>query len=105
MSTDRRSVREVFAQKGDFAASRAAESYLRARGFSVGPLERGSPRGVMLNSRDTEWVVAKWHNLSPAERTACHGEITGDARHGPITVRVWTDNAEAATTFLGAPTE
>lgn len=99
--TDRKAVTRAFHGKADFRATNDAEAYLTRRGFSFGPMERGSPRGVMFG----DFQIAKWHNLSPAERDACHGLIEGNGRNGPVVVRIWTGHPEAATAFLGPPQE
>ena len=71
----------VFEQTGDFAATRAAEAALARAGFSVGPMQRGSPRGLLLGS----WAIAKWRNLSHRERIELHGEMHG-GRFGPVII-------------------
>lgn len=76
----------------DFATMRAAESYLEERGFSVGRQQRGEPRGVLFGDFD----IQKWRNLNARERAELHGTMTGEGRHGPLTVKLFATAPEAA---------
>jgi len=73
-----------FDQLGDFAALRAAEAWCRDNGVSYGPTDRTHTIGLLIG----DYVIAKWHNLTTKERRACDGTIVGDARHGPLTLRI-----------------
>lgn len=73
-----------FDQTGTFAAMHAAEQWCREHGVSYGPSERGSPRGLLVG----DYAIAKWRNLTPKERSQCHGTITGDGREGPLVLRL-----------------
>ncbi|WCT73959.1 hypothetical protein PQ455_01620 [Sphingomonas naphthae] len=73
----------IFRQPGDFAAIHAAEAALAEAGFSIGSMQKGSPRGLLLG----DISIAKWRNLSHQERRELHGEMFGD-RNGPVTVIV-----------------
>lgn len=72
----------TFYETGPFEAMRAAEDWCDARGISFAPPERGQPRGLVIG----DYVIAKWSNLRPHERRAMDGRMTGDMRHGPVTV-------------------
>jgi hypothetical protein len=74
----------TFAGLGDFEATRAAEKALGARGFAIGPMQRGAPRAVMFG----DYQVAKWRNLSRDERRETHASLTGDGRNGPLIFRL-----------------
>jgi hypothetical protein len=74
----------TFANTGDFAAMYAAEDWCKQNGYSVGSSQRGSPRGLLRG----DWLIAKWRNLTAAERRQLDGQMTGDMRNGPVTVRV-----------------
>lgn len=74
----------TFHQTGPFEAVRAAEDWCAERGISVGSMERGAPRGLALG----DYVIAKWGNLRPHERREMDGLMTGDMRHGPVTVEL-----------------
>lgn len=65
-----------------FGAWEAAVRLVTRAGFSVGSTCVNCPVGIMHG----DWLVAKWRNLSKAEREACHGTISGDRRTGPIMV-------------------
>lgn len=77
----------VFDQAGDFAAMEAAESWCAKHNLSVGAMERGRPRGLLFG----DFAIAKWHNLRQADKDALHGTITGDMRHGPVTITLHAD--------------
>jgi hypothetical protein len=79
---------------GDFTAFNAAVSFLRARQFSVGPLQGPDPVGILFGP---QIVIAKWRHLSKAQRDALHGIITGaDKRGGPVTVEIYATAPAAA---------
>ena len=74
----------VFDQIGAFAANDAAEAWCREQRISVGRMQRGAPRGLLRGDYD----IAKWRNLSTAERNALDGTMRGDFRNGPVIVRI-----------------
>ena len=82
-----------FSGAGDFDAMHAAERYLRQRGFSIGQLQGPAPRAIMFGAYD---FIAKWRNLTPAERKSSHGQMTGDMRSGPVTVTIFDHAPEQA---------
>ncbi len=65
-------------KRAAFNACYDAEKWLAAHGFVVGPMERGSPRGVMLSA--DFFCVEKWRNLSLRERSQLIGVMTGGGR-------------------------
>ncbi|CAJ0737822.1 hypothetical protein R16034_00860 [Ralstonia edaphis] len=69
---------------GNFEACREAEYWCEARGIAVGVMERDQPRGLLVGS----YHIAKWHNLSGPERRELQGKMTGDMRHGPVTIEL-----------------
>jgi hypothetical protein len=69
---------------GNFEACREAEEWCDERGISVGQMERNQPRGLMHE----ECWIAKWSNLSAGVRRRLAGTMTGDMRHGPVTVEL-----------------
>jgi hypothetical protein len=74
----------TFADVGDFQACYAAERWCAENGYSVGPGCVGSPRGLLRG----DWLIAKWRNLTKQERAELDGQMTGDMRSGPVTIRV-----------------
>lgn len=70
---------------GNFSAQSRAEAFLEGAGFSVGRMQRGSPRGILFGYFD----IQKWRNLNEVERHELHGEMTGDMRAGPVTVSMF----------------
>lgn len=77
---------KTFSDQGIWAAKDHAERFLKAAGFSVGINQAHSPRGILFG-RDV--IIMKWRNLRRHEIEALHGELTGDGREGPITVRIF----------------
>jgi len=77
-------IKVVFLQTGDFQAMHSAQDWCKERGISVGHMERGSPRGLLRGDFD----IAKWRNLSPSERYALDGRMTGDMRNGPVVINI-----------------
>lgn len=78
-------MKQFFNEAGDFKAMYAAEAWCAENGISVGSSERGNPRCLMRG----DFAIAKWRNLSAAERKECHGVMTGDMRNGPVTVEMF----------------
>lgn len=71
-----------FDNSGDtFSAFRAAEEYLRAKGFDVGSMQREAPIGV---ARDAD--ISKWHNLGADRQLLDGAMVSGDWREGSVTV-------------------
>lgn len=77
----------TFSQEGEWEAYHAAQAWLKAGGFSWGQGQRGAPCGILFG----DIIIAKWKNLTLAERRGCHGELTGDHRNGPVTVTIFAD--------------
>jgi len=80
-------VRIPFAAAGDFNAMRQAEAYLAQHGFSVGPTQGKAPRAI----KHGNWKIAKWRNLTAAERRDVDGRMEGDMRSGPVWVTIRLD--------------
>lgn len=74
----------VFDQLSEFEASRAAEAWCDERGIAVGAAQAGAPRGLLVGY----FQIAKWRNLNDAERRELNGRMTGDMRHGPVTIEL-----------------
>ena len=90
MTTDTtQEIKVVFLQTGDFKALYAAEDWCHERGISMGSVQRGSPRGLMRGDFDIE----KWRNLSPSDRYALDGRMTGDMRNGPVIINIKEESA------------
>lgn len=74
---------ETFQRSDDaFAAISAAESFCKARGFSVGTMQRDAPMGL----KHGDFNIQKWRNLDREDRARLDGAIVGEKRHGPVTV-------------------
>lgn len=74
----------------DWAAMRAAEAWCKARGFSVGILQAGAPRGLLLGS----FRISKWRNLDAEDRADLHGIMEAPGRtwrKGPVTITIRRD--------------
>lgn len=84
-------MKKVFDAPGcNFEACYEAEEWCEERGIAVGQMEREKPRGLM---HEDCWI-AKWSNLSDLERRKLTGRMTGDMRHGPVTVELQGDEAD-----------
>lgn len=82
----------IFNRQGDFAALTDAENFLKARGFSHGPLQGSAPIGVMLG---IDHHVPKWRYLGDMQEWL-HGIIDSDNyRAGPVILRIREDAPEA----------
>lgn len=75
------------ARDESFVAFEEARSWLQARGFSVGRMQREDPIGIMMGDHD----IQKWRHLSKEDREELDGILTGDKRHGPITVELYVN--------------
>lgn len=69
-----------FNDAGTFEASRAAEKWLRERGFSYGSSQADGPQAIWYG----ECSISKWRNLSVKERGQCHATLGGNQREGPM---------------------
>lgn len=81
---------KIFEGIGDYGALRAAEAWLKARGFSVGQEQSGHPIGVMLG----EVAIGKWRGLSSEDIADLHGRLTTPTlsyRSGPVTLTMRPD--------------
>lgn len=77
-------MKKVFDATGPFEAERAAEEWRKERDIAVGSMERNQPRGLAFGP----YVISKWSNLRPHERNSLDGTMTGDMRHGPVTIEL-----------------
>lgn len=69
---------------GNFEACREAEEWCSERGISVGAMEREKPRALL----NEPCCIGKWSKLSGPERRQMDGTMTGDMRHGPVTIEL-----------------
>lgn len=77
----------TFTETGDFAAVNAARSYLRARRFSVGPMQGNDPMAALFG---TNLMIGKWRTISQVQRDQVHATITAaDMRKGPVTITIF----------------
>ena len=74
---------KTFTGTETFEAMRAAERWARAFGWVIAPNQAGSPRGISFGDFLS---IAKWRNLTVAERAECDAYMIGNGRHGPITI-------------------
>lgn len=64
-------------------AGGALARYVLRSGWSIGPSDTTRRRGIVARPGV---VVAKWTNLTPAERSECDYVAVGSGRTGPIDV-------------------
>ena len=79
-------------EEGDFSTYHKAEAILKAEGFITGSMCSPEPTGF-APAEQYEYI-AKWYNISPAERKALHGVIQragGDFRNGPLEIVYFGD--------------
>lgn len=88
---------KTFTQTGDFEATHAAEKFLKESGFSLGTTCHGLPRGIMFG----DYWITKYRNLDRGQRQALHGELVGDGRNGPVTIRLFDSAPEDAKAAFG----
>lgn len=84
-----------FKNEGTFQACYAAEEWLYARGFSVGPSQVDGPRAIWHGL----CAISKWRNLSAAEKREAHAIMEGELREGPVRIVLQSgasDEARAA---------
>lgn len=76
-----------FKQTGTFKALSAAHQWLKTNGYSYadGCARSGHKAGILKG----DYGIAKWRNLTKAERLQLHGYIHGDMREGPVFVTIY----------------
>lgn len=62
-------------------------------------MEAHKPTGLLLG----DFAIAKWHNLRQADKDAPDGVMTGDMRHGLVTISL--NDSVAAQLSQPAPAE
>lgn len=73
-------VTEVFEHDGtDWSAQRALERYVQQRGWSISPTDVTGTRALICEPGVT---IAKWKNLTPADRADCDGQVRTVAGRG-----------------------
>lgn len=68
-----------------FEAVAKAETWCRENGYSVGAMQANLERGILKG----DYLIAKWRNLTHAERMSLDGVMSGDMRYGPVTVTIY----------------
>lgn len=71
-----------FEQSGLYAAACECSRWLKANGYSHGPINPGMPVAVEYG----ECKVGDWRGMSNAEKAAALGTMHGDLVKGPITL-------------------
>lgn len=82
----------------DFGAQRAAEDWLRARGFSFGPSQVDGPQAIWHGN----CAISKWRNLSAAEKRDAHATMDG-ARAGSVRITLRAGAPAAAIEAFNQP--
>ena len=79
----------------DFGAQRAAEDWLRERGFSWGSSQVDGPQAIWHGCHS----ISKWRNLSASEKRDAHAIMEG-ARDGAVRITLRSHApAEAVAAF------
>ncbi|HEX8610206.1 MAG TPA: hypothetical protein VF800_02875 [Telluria sp.] len=89
----------TFNNQGEFAASRAAEEWLRERGFSFGPSQADGPQAIWHG----DCYVSKWRNLNAKDKREMHAVMDGDGRNGPIKIRLLPGASKEAINAFNRP--
>lgn len=79
-------------EEGDFATYHKATAILKEEGFRTGSM--CSPEPIGFAPTEQYEYIAKWRNISPAERKQLHGVIVlagGDFRSGPLEIVYFGD--------------
>lgn len=84
-----------------FSAINEAQGFLASRGFSFGPGCADTNKVGILFGRGH--IIGKWRNLTPLERTQCHGAMEGERRTGPVTVRIFFTAPSFAIAAVSSP--
>lgn len=84
MSAHQPAFTKTFSEPGNFEALYSAQKWLEQNGYSFGSNCRGSPIGILKG----DFIIAKWRNLTKREIDQLDGELTGDMRNGPVTIRL-----------------
>lgn len=72
----------IFRGGAPFEAQDAARAFMKRVGFSMASSCANAPTACMFG----DYLIAKWRNLTVAERRASHAIMTGDGRSGPLTI-------------------
>jgi hypothetical protein len=86
----------VFADDGDFRACNAAEAFLAALGFSVGPCQGPAARGILFG----DFLISKWRKMAKKEIAGLHGVMTGSMRNGPVKITIYNSAPSGAKNAL-----
>ena len=79
-------------EEGDFSTYHKAVAILKEEGFITGSMCSPEPTGFA--PAEDYGYIAKWYNISPAERKQLHGVIQragGDFRNGPLEIVYFGD--------------
>lgn len=82
----------TFQSDETFSAYRQAQQYLTDNGYSYGPSCVMYPTAILKG----DYNIAKWKNLTAKERKQVDGIITGDMRHGPVTITFYDGHVPQA---------
>ena len=67
-----------------FPSEEIAQQAVKDAGFCIGELARDEPRGLMFEYD----YIAKWRNLTRAEKAELHGAYHRHGRGGPVTITI-----------------
>jgi len=82
-----------------FATEADAVAWLAIKGFSVGRMQAGSPRGILHG----DFEIMKWRNLRPVDRAMLHGMLISGRNAIRASVAIYAGApAEAKAAFEGA---
>lgn len=80
-----------FADDRPWAAMECAQAWCRLQGFSIGPIAKGSPRGLKRGIH----AIPFWTCLDARQRAALDGAIIAHSvERGPVVVRIRKRSAD-----------
>ncbi len=68
-----------------------AERFCSQRGWSLGRLQRGSPRGIICSP---DFDIQKWRNLRQADRKGLDGLMLTAGYGGPWTILIGPEHVQ-----------
>lgn len=83
-------------EQSKFPNEERAQKAAYDTGFCLGEMQRDDPRGLMLNCA----YIAKWRNLTAADKAELHGAYHRKGRDGPVVVTLQPNCPLAAAQML-----
>ncbi len=100
----------IYTRTIDFAPGKwgnydCARHWMRGKGYSVGPMQKGAPVALMLGKGI---CIAKWRNLTSSERDQVDAIIVSNIEHtfdAPVTISIFEASPALRRWFATRPME